>query len=251
MPIFSRVLVDVESAAPGQPALQQAYALAARCGAEITVADPPPAPAGARRAKAIAEQVDKIGAGVVIRSHARDLDQALLRKCRSAVWIVGPDSVATPSRIVAAVNAIADGAEERELNAAILDAALTLRELWPGRLVVMSAWLPFAEDLLRSHMAPEQFREFQHQSYQEVERGLAALVDAAGARAASVETMVIHGAPHEAIVYCAEAERADLIVMGTSVGHGLAEKVLGHNAERVLKATRTSVLAVKPPRFTR
>jgi nucleotide-binding universal stress UspA family protein len=60
-----------------------------------------------------------------------------------------------------------------------------------------------------------------------------------------VETRVLEGVPHEAIVRFAEEDKVDLIVMGTH-GHGFVGHVLaGSTTERVIHRAPCPVLVVR------
>lgn len=209
-----------------------------------------------RPAQAIIAEAGRIGADLVIRSHGRDLekpstafgpvDMQLLRHCPGAVWIVGPEASKTPARILAAVDATTDRPEEHALNARILDAALAMRDLFGGAVIVMHAWAPFGEELLRVHMKSDSFHTFLEESRTQAETALAALIAAAGDRAAGVTAEVVKAEPCEAILGLAGTARIDLVVMGTVARKGIAGLVMGNTAERVLRDLRQSVLAIKP-----
>jgi nucleotide-binding universal stress UspA family protein len=55
------------------------------------------------------------------------------------------------------------------------------------------------------------------------------------------------GVPHEEIVALAEAERADLVVIGTHGRGGLGRAVLGSVADRVVRLAPCPVLSVRVP----
>lgn len=54
------------------------------------------------------------------------------------------------------------------------------------------------------------------------------------------------GLAHKAIPSVASKIKADLVVMGTASSHGLATRLIGNTAEKVLNHLRTDVLAIKP-----
>jgi len=60
----------------------------------------------------------------------------------------------------------------------------------------------------------------------------------------AVETRVVEGSPHAAILEAAAQHDCDLIVMGTHGAGGLAKAWFGSTLERVLRCTRVPVLAV-------
>jgi len=65
----------------------------------------------------------------------------------------------------------------------------------------------------------------------------------------AVDIRVVSGAPAPEILRAAEDFHADLIVMGTHGRTGLADKLLGSTAERVMRRARCSVFTVKPEDF--
>jgi universal stress protein E len=302
MATFRSILVDIDAAAPRHPALGQAFDLAARAGARVSIVDVLPhvpraarlfatpdierelvqhreecltraaagAPAGVetgtallrgRPVTAILDEAGRIGADLVMRAHGRDLvtppplfgpvDMQLLHKCPCPVWIVGPDATHPPRLILAAIDAATEHEEERRLNAAILDMALSLRDLWGGTVAAVQAWAPFGEDLLKTRLSGPDFEAFVAASRDEAEQTLEALVESAGGRAAGVETEIVKAEPHDAILRFVEARNVDLVVMGTAGRGGVAGLVMGNTAERVLRGLRQSVLAIKPAGFIR
>jgi len=63
-----------------------------------------------------------------------------------------------------------------------------------------------------------------------------------------VETVVLHGFPHAAIVELARARTVDLIVLGTH-GHGFVGRMLmGSTTERVIHEAPCPVMVVPSPR---
>ncbi len=66
-----------------------------------------------------------------------------------------------------------------------------------------------------------------------------------------VESKIMRGVPHEAIVHLAEKEHADLIVMSTHGRTGLSHLLLGSVAERVVRTAKMPVLTVRAPQGAR
>jgi nucleotide-binding universal stress UspA family protein len=64
----------------------------------------------------------------------------------------------------------------------------------------------------------------------------------AGVRA---RTLLLKGAPHEAITRAARAHRADLVILGTHGRTGMARLFLGSVAARVIATTPCPVLTVR------
>jgi hypothetical protein len=116
-----------------------------------------------RSANALIQDVLRLGHGLLVRSHGRDLadsprpfgavDMELLRQCPCPVWLVGPHrSPHTPWRILAAIHAESPNATERALNTTILESALMLKEFGDAELTLLQAWTPFAAGVLESRV---------------------------------------------------------------------------------------------------
>lgn len=60
-----------------------------------------------------------------------------------------------------------------------------------------------------------------------------------------VNSEILTGPTAKAIVDCAQAQKADLIVMGTHGRHGMAHLLLGSVAERVVRTAPCPVLTVR------
>jgi nucleotide-binding universal stress UspA family protein len=207
---------------------------------------------------ALVQQVVRGHHDLVVRSHARDLvpgrphgavDLQLLRTCPCPVWLVGPQQVAQPPRILAAVDTEADAPGAAELNRQILDVALTLGEAWRASVTVLHAWSLFGEELLRGHMPERELHEALHATERQAFDGLAAFVATFGDRADEVHMECIKGEPRYVIPRFVANHRVDVVVMGTVARTGIAGFLMGNTAEAILRELRGSVFAVKPSRF--
>lgn len=63
----------------------------------------------------------------------------------------------------------------------------------------------------------------------------------------SIRCLLRDGAVHEQILACAAEESADVIVVGAHGQSALADAVLGSTAERVIRTSRSPVLAIPSP----
>lgn len=79
------------------------------------------------------------------------------------------------------------------------------------------------------------------------EDAASALVERATEAGVDVESAVTVGLPANEITAYAEANDADLVVMGTHGRSGLERLILGSVTERVVRTSETPVLAVTPP----
>jgi hypothetical protein len=106
-----------------------------------------------------------------MRSHARDavapdrqpfgaVDMELLRKCPCPVFLVRHGSIDPHPQIVAAVNASTEEASERALNVKIVEMTLLIAELEGGVPLLLQAWVPFAERMVRSHSSDDAFAAY-------------------------------------------------------------------------------------------
>jgi len=209
-------------------------------------------------AVAIVREVLRANHDLVVRSHARDLapgrlygavDVQLLRACPCPLWLVGPQRVARPPHILAAVDTEADAPDAAGLNRRIVDAALTLGEAWRASVTILHAWSLYGEELLRGHMTEPEMREALGAAERQASDGLAAFVAKFGARAGGVRTECIKGEPRHVIQRFVTDHRVDVVVMGTVARTGIAGFLMGNTAEAILGELCGSVFAVKPPRF--
>ena len=203
-------------------------------------------------------EVLRSGHDLLIRSHARDLaapkafgaiDMQLFRQCPCPVWAVGPSATTAPRRVLAAVHATADDAEEQALNRKILDAALLLAGFGSGTVTVFQAWSAFGEDLLRSHSKPEDVAAYVKAASDAARTTLDDLVRSFGNRLGSARVELKKGDPEDIIPRFVVSEGIDLVVMGTVARTGIAGFIIGNTAERLLQRLVCSVFAVKPDGF--
>ncbi len=177
-------------------------------------------------------------------------DMHLLRKCPCPVWIDHP-SRAYPYRAVLAAVDPTD-TQAGDLNRLILDLATSLAEREGAALDVVHAWRLPGEDILRSDAAVVGAAELEA-LLAGTERGhrnaLDRILAPYGRSATDPSVHLVAGEPATAIGATAEASGADLIVMGTVGGLRTPGLFIGRTAEDVLRATPTSVLAVKPADF--
>lgn len=121
--------------------------------------------------------------------------------------------------------------------------ALELAEFFGAAVVVMHAFSPPA--LLRRHgtLGCDELTPFLEEEAKELVGEVAELFIAAGV---NVTALVVEGESVEAILRSAEAEQADLIVMGSrGEGGGFPGVLLGSVTERVVRHSTASVLVVK------
>jgi nucleotide-binding universal stress UspA family protein len=248
------VTASVESELSAHRAEELAAAAATVSGVEITTRLLRGNPA-----MALIQEVIAGGYDLLVRAHARDLadpdrsygaiDMTLLRQCPCPVWLVAPSARRRPARLLAAVHANPDDAEEQALNRAILAFATMLRDLEDGTLTVLQAWQVFGEELLASRMSADEMATLNAETEQEAREDLQSLLASAGIALSSARYELVRGVPQDVIPDYVAAHAIDLVVMGTLARTGVPGLIIGNTAERVLHRLKGSVLAVKPPGF--
>lgn len=212
---------------------------------------------GETPAISLIREVQAGGYDLLIRSHGvanaampfGPIDMQLLRKCPCPVWLAGPSSRPRPRRIMAAIDAGSTEPGEAALNRAILDLAVTIRDLENAHLSVVYAWSAFGYQLLQRRLSAADLAAFVDAMRTGAMHDLGRAVAGLGARKAGVEALPLEGEPHEVLPAFAESHNIDLVVMGTVARTGLAGFVMGNTAERILSGLRGSVLAIKPAGF--
>jgi nucleotide-binding universal stress UspA family protein len=118
---------------------------------------------------------------------------------------------------------------------AALRTAAFIANRYAGRLVVLHVNDPF----LATAAATQNLN-----LEQEAEEELRDVLAESGATASKTKIVVRKGTPEREILGIADAERADLIVLGTHGLTGYRKLIFGSTTERVLRETRLPVLAV-------
>jgi len=213
-----------------------------------------------RPATELTREVMRAGHDLLMRSHARDesgtaakdfgaVDLELLRKCPCAVMIVRHGAVARRPRVAAAVNAGALDESERSLNEQIARSALRLAELLGGVPMLVHAWSPFGERMIRAHADENAFAAYVEEARMQAAADLRKLTQSLGSQFADVRVDQRRGTPDEVILDFVTSEGVDILVMGTVGRGGVPGLIFGNTAERVLRKLRCSVLTLKPDNF--
>jgi nucleotide-binding universal stress UspA family protein len=74
------------------------------------------------------------------------------------------------------------------------------------------------------------------------------VIDHAGDWGVEARSVIWEGEPGETIVAAAEAEEADVIVVGTSRRKGVGRMLMGSTSDHVIRNSRVPVLVVRAPR---
>lgn len=213
-----------------------------------------------RPATVLIHEVLRSGHDLLMRSHARDMtadalkpfgavDMELLRKCPCPVLLVRHGGTEQHPRIAGAVNASTEDAAEQALNARIVELTLLMAELEGGVPMLLQAWAPFAERLVRSHSSDDAFAAYVDDMRCRTADDLRQLTQSFGGRLSGVQAIHRRGEPEDVIPEFVVAQGIDLVVMGTVARSGIAGLLIGNTAERILRKLPCSVLAVKPDGF--
>jgi universal stress protein E len=208
-------------------------------------------------ADALIEDVHRFGHDLVVRAHTRDLvargpkplvavDSELFRRCPCPVWAVGPGAAPSTPRIVCAVDTSADDPVKQALNVKIVKLGLLLTRLQEASLILLYAWRPVGEEHVYSHGTDEAFAAHLDNTRNHAKHRLARFSESFGNRLSGVRLELRRGGAEDVIGEFVVAEGIDLVVMGTAGRTGLARRLVGNTAERVLQRVPCSVLAVKP-----
>jgi len=213
-----------------------------------------------RPATVLIQEVLRSDHDLLMRSHARDaatrepkpfgaVDMELLRKCPCPIFLVRHGAIVQRPHIVGAVNASTEEAAEHALNIKIVELTLLVARLEEGTAMLLQAWAPFAELMIRSHSSGEEFAAYVESVRQRTSADLVRLTQSVGGRLAGVQALSRRGQPEDVIPEFVVAHGVDLVVMGTVARAGVAGLLIGNTAERVLRKLPCSVLAVKPEGF--
>jgi len=211
-------------------------------------------------AEALIRDVIRFRHDLVVRSHARDLvarsstpvasvDLQLLRHCPCPVWAVGPGTAPQDPKIVGAIDAaVADPLRQR-LNTKIVEAAVILSGLLDGSLTLLNAWHPAFETQVRSHSNPEEFAAYLDSARRTAKANLARTGASFGALLSGASFELRRGDVEEVVPQFAVAQGIDVVVIGTTGRTGIARRLPGSTAERLLRKLPCSIVTVKPDDF--
>lgn len=213
-----------------------------------------------RPATVLIQEVLRSAHDLLVRAHARDMtasgslpfgavDMELLRKCPCPVLLVRHGSPEEHPKIVGAVNASTEEASEQALNVKIVELTLLMSKLEGGVAMLLQAWAPFGERVVRHNTSDARFEAYVEDVRQRTTRDLEQLVQSFGDRLAGAHAVNRRGEPETVIPGFVVAQGIDLVVMGTVARSGIAGLLIGNTAERVLRKLPCSVLAVKPDGF--
>jgi nucleotide-binding universal stress UspA family protein len=165
------------------------------------------------------------------------------------VWVDKPSPGAGLVRVLAALNPDGEDAENRELNARVLEVAEALSHSANGELHVVHAWTLENEPVLRHRAGlppqrvAELLRERRIRAAAELERTLKRLTPA-------IRRIRIHlrkGDPSRAIAKLASKQRIGVVVAGNRGRRGLSRLLAANTAEMLVQEAPCPVVAVRGP----
>jgi nucleotide-binding universal stress UspA family protein len=98
---------------------------------------------------------------------------------------------------------------------------------------------------LDGQVLPRVYEEMEAAVRSDAQKRLRKLLDVARKSGVRARSLLLRGAPHEAIVRAARGRRADIVVLGTHGRTGLARFLIGSVASRVVALSPCPVLTVK------
>jgi nucleotide-binding universal stress UspA family protein len=221
---------DYAAAAGSEKLHLEPYAQRLRgAGLNCEVVVRPGLPADEILAYARERQIDRIvmgthSPGPIGKLLVGSVAEAVLRSASQPVYIVGPEVVDAANRNFA-TRTILCAASLHEATTVVASFAAELAKEHHARLI------------LQHVIRPQDRAEFlAHQSLDEVEAGMIALVPKDLQEQIEIQTVVVPGDPTEELLYQSRAQQADLIVLGAQgasafaavTRHGVVYKVLAH-----------------------
>ena len=176
-------------------------------------------------------------------------DMHLLRKCPGALWLLKPTEAEHYRSILVAVEAEVEEQEKFIRNARLVRLATALAHAEGASLFVVSAWTTFAENKLRAHLAPAQFRHYIRESQQKAAQKLRTFFSLAAGDISHPRLHLVPGDPDAVIPHLANTRSVDLVVMGTPGRSGILGLWSGRTAEKILHRLECSLFTMKPVGF--
>jgi len=179
-------------------------------------------------------------------------DLHLMRKCPCPVWVIKSSKRKLNARILAAVDPDPSNTEAEELNALIMDLAISLATQERSELHIVHAWKMYVKESylnlpgsLRPQDAAKMVRE-----ERDLHKGrLDKLLSNYDLEAINHHVHLLKGDADQVISQLANKKRVELLIMGTVARTGIPGFLIGNTAEDVLRKVNCSVLTVKPERF--
>ncbi|KZY32466.1 MULTISPECIES: universal stress protein [unclassified Oleiphilus] len=172
----------------------------------------------------------------------------LMRKSPTPTFAIGHQKMCPEMKIAAAID-VSNIDVDSGLNQQILDAALSLAELYRAELHIVHIWHLAGEGYLSTWGRRSDFevgamaREEKHSRKERVD----ALTGHAKRRIREIH--LVEGQPKNEIPKFVDDQSIDILVMGTVCRSNVAGMIIGNTAESILGKVNCSVLTLKPEGF--
>lgn len=180
-------------------------------------------------------------------------DMHLMRKCPCPVWMIKPSKRKQYARILAAVDIDSSEKENAELNALILDLAISLARQEDSELHILHVWFMQYENMLRSGRVyfpkPEIDKMVRDTRKLHKER-FNALLGHYNFQGLKTKFHLLKGEAGDVVPDVAYKKRVELVIMGSVARTGIPGFFIGNTAEKTLSRVDCSVLTVKPEAFS-
>ncbi len=176
-----------------------------------------------------------------------DTDWQLIRSCPYALWLVKPHEIAKTPVIVAAVDPAHRDDKSASLDQKIIENAMDVAGKSDGQVLLLHAFEALTGIGAEATRTFKPIRlpanEISDNLKRRRRQKLDALAKANGID--SVYTHLVEGNPRDALPFFARERKADLVVMGAIARWGLARKIIGNTAEKVLDDLPCDILIVR------
>ncbi|HNP64135.1 MAG TPA: universal stress protein [Woeseiaceae bacterium] len=176
-------------------------------------------------------------------------DMQLFRLSPDPVWIFKPTLANKLARIMIAVDLLAFDEEKSALAEKILRWGKSVADVVGAKLHVLHIWDLHREFTLRSKVGPSSVDSLLQALEQRHREWLDQAIAKAGLDTDKITVHFRKGDAEEMIPAVAQAQKIDLLVMGTVGRTGIPGFFIGNTADSVLRQVNCSVLAIKPDGF--
>ncbi|NMP30877.1 universal stress protein [Thalassotalea sp. M1531] len=168
-------------------------------------------------------------------------DWQLLRECSAPLMISAEKKWRKTPNVLAAIDLETSIESKRLLNTKVLQQAKSLADFQESELFICYT-IPFSP-LLRD-LGMQYTDELERQAEDSLKETIEQIAKEYGI---PVENFVMKaGQPEKVIPSTAAKAKAGVVVMGTVARKGIAGKLMGNTAEKVLKLLKSDVIAIKP-----
>ncbi|MEO1017513.1 MAG: universal stress protein [Pseudomonadota bacterium] len=180
-------------------------------------------------------------------------DMHLMRKCPTPVWIFKDDQSPRFKKILVAIDPGAPSAEAESLNIKALQLGTSLAEQDQSELEIVYCWRLDGETILRgrafgrrNEAAIDDLLSVEENHHAQLLKNVTAPF---GLPHDEARLHLFKGDARVVIPRMAEADKVELIIMGTLCRNGIAGAIIGNTAEEILSQVQCSVLTIKPDGF--